>query len=179
MPSGVDIRALDASRDRAWAEALLGAELGGRLQARRGELMDPLEGAGLVAELRGQLVGLVTWAVAGPFSGPRDGEIRVLVVARAARRGGIGSALLSAAREAMARAGAERAWLVTTNDNLEALRFYQRRGWRLATLNAGAVDEARRTLKPAIGSIGNDGIPIRDELILTLELPTSGYGHLG
>jgi len=59
---------------------------------------------------------------------------------------------------------------MTTNDNLRALGFYQRRGFRLASLRPGAVDEARRTLKPEIPEIGDDGIPIRDELDLEMDL---------
>jgi hypothetical protein len=61
-------------------------------------------------------------------------------------------------------------WLVTTNDNLVALRFYQRRGFRLSALRPGAVDEARRRLKPAIPDAGAFGIPLRDELELELRL---------
>ena len=57
-------------------------------------------------------------------------------------------------------------WLVTTNDNLEALRFYQRRGFVLSALRAGAMDEARRKLKPRISRVGDFGIPIRDEIEL-------------
>jgi ribosomal protein S18 acetylase RimI-like enzyme len=58
------------------------------------------------------------------------------------RHRGVGSALLDALREEVA--DCERMWLVTTNDNLQALRLYQRRGFVLSALRAGAVDEARR-----------------------------------
>jgi hypothetical protein len=69
-----------------------------------------------------------------------------------------------------AKPAAARLFLITTNDNTHALRFYQRRGLRLCALRPGAVDEARRTLKPEIGEIGNDGIPIHDEVELDLLL---------
>ena len=59
--------------------------------------------------------------------------------------------------------------LTTTNDNLDALRFYQRRGFRLQALRPGAVDAAR-AYKPTISAVGEHGIPIRDELDLTLQL---------
>jgi hypothetical protein len=62
----------------------------------------------------------------------------------------------------------ERIWLVTTNDILEALRFYQRRGFRLSALRAGAVDEARKRLEPQISTVGGFGIPIRDEIEVEL-----------
>ena len=71
------------------------------------------------------------------------------------------------------RAGGRRVWLVTTNDNLEALRFYQRRGFRLAQLRCGAVDEARRHLKPAIPASGFFGIPVHDEIVLEQEHATA------
>lgn len=59
--------------------------------------------------------------------------------------------------------------LTTTNDNLDALRFYQRRGFELATLRPGAVDKARQQ-KPTIPRRGDYDIPIRDELDLVLRL---------
>jgi hypothetical protein len=49
------------------------------------------------------------------------------------------------------------------------LRFYQRRGFRLAALRPGAVDETRRA-KPSLPLTGDYGIPIHDEIDLTLDL---------
>jgi hypothetical protein len=63
-----------------------------------------------------------------------------------------------------------RLWLVTTNDNVDALRFYQRRGFRLAELRPEAVTLSRRALKPEIPMVGAHGIELRDELELDLEL---------
>ena len=69
-----------------------------------------------------------------------------------------------------ARAGqCTRLWLITTNDNLRALRFYQRRGFRLAALHRDALETSRR-LKPSISEIGFHGIPLRDELELERSL---------
>ncbi|MCO1618675.1 GNAT family N-acetyltransferase [Micromonospora sp. CPM1] len=86
---------------------------------------------------------------------------------------GAGSALLAAAEEVAAAAGAGRLWLVTTNDNLGALRFYQRRGLRIVAVDAGAVDRAR-AVKPTIPHVGADGIPLHDELRLARHLPPAG-----
>jgi hypothetical protein len=54
---------------------------------------------------------------------------------------------------------------------VDALRFYQRRGFRLRELRPGAVDESRRRLKPEIPETGEYGIPIRDEIVLEKEVP--------
>jgi hypothetical protein len=74
--------------------------------------------------------------------------------------------LLGAAGRFLGMASGRRVWLVTTNDNLDAPRFYQRRGFVISEFRRGALDNARRTLKPQIASVGDYGIPIRDELEL-------------
>ena len=66
-------------------------------------------------------------------------------------------------------AGCRRLWLITTNDNLAALRFYQRRGFELVAVHRRAVAAARR-LKPEIPLVGAHGIPIRDEIELEMAL---------
>jgi GNAT superfamily N-acetyltransferase len=149
------------STDLPGAEALLKEGLGGRLQARRGELIDALDRPGLVAEAGGTLIGLLTYD-------PQPVECELVAIVAAVRGRGIGSALVAALRD---RVRDRPIWVVTTNDNLDALRFYQRRGFRLRTLRAGAVDAARRTIKPAIPQIGANGIPLRDEIELALPPP--------
>jgi hypothetical protein len=61
--------------------------------------------------------------------------------------------------------------VVTTNDNLHALRFYQRRGFVLAEVRLNAVAHSR-LLKPQIPLLGADDIPLRDEIELVLTLST-------
>jgi GNAT superfamily N-acetyltransferase len=82
---------------------------------------------------------------------------------------GVGSALVEAVAASACALGFEAIRLSTTNDNVDALRFYLRRGFRLTALRPGAVDEARR-LKPTISVNGQHGIPIHDELDLVRSL---------
>jgi ribosomal protein S18 acetylase RimI-like enzyme len=146
------------------------------MQARRGQLVDVLEGgtgSAFVAVLDGRRAGLVTWLAEtedGAPGSPSAAEIRALAVAGAARGRGVATALLAAAEDALRAAGVAGAWLVTTNDNLAALALYQRAGWRLVALRAGALDELRRSVKPSIPETGEHGIPLRDELELAKDL---------
>ena len=78
---------------------------------------------------------------------------------------GAGSALIEALVTRLKAKACTRLWVTTTNDNLSALRFYLRRGFRLIKVRPGAVDEARR-LKPLISTVGQHGIPIHDEIEL-------------
>jgi ribosomal protein S18 acetylase RimI-like enzyme len=151
------VRAFDPAGDHSWASELLDREFGGPQQARRGELLDALDLPGLVAEDGGRRAGLLCYRL--------DGEECELFLLLAVEPGnGAGTALLDAL--ATRAVGRRRIWVVTTNDNLRALRFYQRRGFRLRALRPGAVDDARRWLKPAIPHAGDHGIPRRDELEL-------------
>lgn len=131
--------------------------------ARRGELVDATRAEALVAEVAGRLAGVATLVRHGD-------EIELLTLHAVERGHGVGTALLAAAAEVARAQGCRRLWLITTNDNLDALRFYQRRGLRLAALHAGAVDQSRATRKPSIPDVGEHGIPIRDELELELRL---------
>jgi GNAT superfamily N-acetyltransferase len=83
---------------------------------------------------------------------------------------GVGSALLAAVQDIARAAGCRCLWVVTTNDNVEGLRSYQRRGFRLALLRPGAVDRSRELLKPEIPTSGAYGIPLRDKLELEMGL---------
>jgi ribosomal protein S18 acetylase RimI-like enzyme len=177
MPPGTPpaARPFEPGVDTPWAEDLLARELAGRMQARRGELMDPLAGDVLGGVLAGRPVGLIGWVVGGAFSKVDEAEVRVLVVEPDARRKRVGTVLLAEAERRMSVSGVRAAWLVTTNDNVDAIAFYARAGWFVAAIIAGAVDEARRTIKPSIAEVAENGIPIRDELILSKVLrPIAG-----
>ena len=82
---------------------------------------------------------------------------------------GVGTALINVVRKIAKAKGCKRLWLITTNDNLNALGFYQKRGFQIIAVRPNAVDEARK-LKPQISLKAANGIPIRDELELELEL---------
>ena len=78
----------------------------------------------------------------------------------------VGTALITAVEQLAAGHGCTRLWLITTNDNVDALRFYQRRGFQLAVIHRHAVDDSRSRLKPEIPVTGAYGIPRRDEIEL-------------
>jgi ribosomal protein S18 acetylase RimI-like enzyme len=132
---------------------------GSSVVARLDRLERPLDHPALLAVDGGTIVGVLTYIVSPP-----DAEILTLHVDRQWHGGG--TRLIDAAERVAIDAGCERLFLITTNDNVDALRFYQRRGFRLAELRPGAVDRSRATHKPGIPVVGDYGIPLRDELVL-------------
>jgi uncharacterized protein YhfF/GNAT superfamily N-acetyltransferase len=148
--------------DRPAVDAFL-ADHNADVVARLGQLVDARRHSALIAEVDGELAGVLTWVLRG-----RSMEVLTLHADR--QWAGAGTALVAAARRVAEASGARRLWLTTTNDNVDALRFYQRRGFRLARVHAGAVDRSRVTLKPGIPETGDHGIPLRDELELEMAI---------
>ena len=158
MPSG-GWRVREATdADRPALHSFL-AERHSAVVARLGRVVDALDHPALIAEDQaGELAGVLTYITTGD-------ECEILTLHTATRWTGAGTALIEAVEQK-----ARRLWVLTTNDNVDALRFYQRRGFRLKQLHPGAVDESRRRLKPEIPKTGEYGIPIRDEIVLEKEV---------
>ena len=116
---------------------------------------------GFICETDGRSIGCALW-------NEEDGNGELVIILTTYRGVGAGIALLDAVVAHARESGWQRLWLVTTNDNSHALRWYQRRGFVLAALRRDAVTVARQTLKPEIPLVGLDAIPIRDELELEL-----------
>ena len=119
----------------------------------------PADLGGFIAEWSGRVVGLLTYQLVGDM-------LEIVTLNAVDRRAGIGTMLIEAAVGEAQRFGCREIRLTTTNDNVDALRFYQRRGFRLAELRPGAVDQSRQS-KPEIPRVGDYGIPLRDEIDLT------------
>lgn len=148
--------------DREWAAAFLKERWGSTRMVSRGRLHEVGEPPGLLTIHEGEPTGLLTYRIDGE-------ECEIVFLDAGVERKGIGSALIVAAREAAASAGCSRLCVITTNDNVEALLFYQKRGFVIAAVHPNALEAARK-LKPEIPLVGNHGIPLRDEIELEMRL---------
>jgi ribosomal protein S18 acetylase RimI-like enzyme len=122
----------------------------------------PHELEGLIERRDEQIVGLLTMHVVSD-------SLEVLTLNSTLEGQRIGSSLMLAAIDDARKRGLNRIWLTTTNDNLRAIGFYQRLGFRIVAVHVDAVDEARK-VKPEIPEIGRQGIPIHDEIVLELTI---------
>jgi GNAT superfamily N-acetyltransferase len=155
----VKVRPREAA-DQAAAEAFLARHYSLRA-ARLGELVHPLDHPAFVAETAGQLLGMLTYVPGRDWQ-----QCEILTLHADQQWRGAGTALVEAAAQLARRQGCTRLWVITTNDNVNALRFYQRRGFCLVRVHRGAVDRSRASLKPEIPAVGAYGIPLRDEIEL-------------
>lgn len=117
-----------------------------------------------IAEVGDEPVGLMTYDL-------NHGCDQLEVITLSVRREnlGIGARLLEVAEDLARTQGCARAFLTTTNDNLRALGFYQRQGWKMVAVHRYNADLARR-LKPVMPKVADNGLPIRDEVEMEWEL---------
>jgi ribosomal protein S18 acetylase RimI-like enzyme len=155
------IQSLSATR-ADWVRKKMIEDWGAEIIVVHGEVFHPAELPGFVAELDGEAVGLLTYRI-------EAGECEIMTLNAWQPGMGVGSALVEAARQAARWAGCRRLFLVTTNNNLHALRFYQKRDFFISAVRIDAI-RASRLLKPGIPLVDDDGLPIRDEIELELFL---------
>jgi GNAT superfamily N-acetyltransferase len=132
------------------------------LMVTRGKLYNVLDYPGFVGMINGQPRGLTTYRIDG-------GECELLVLYSAVEGVGIATGLVERVKQAAIDAGCKRLWLITTNDNIHAIRWYQRRGFVIADVHINALAESRK-LKPEIPLIGDNDIPLRDEIEFEMAL---------
>ena len=128
----------------------------------RGQVVDMTGVDGLIAQDADDIIGLITFI-------RYDGTLEITSLDSLREHQGIGSALLDAVIAIARESGVTRIVLITTNDNLNAMRFYQKRGFDMANFYRNAMDVSRR-LKPEIPLIGEDGTPLRHEIEFELLL---------
>ncbi len=151
--------------DRAEVAEFIEHHWHNRLVMSRGRKFYPHEEDAIIERRDGQIVGLVTFHI--------DGDAMEMLTLNATLEGaGIGTALILSVIDTAREEECGRISLTTTNDNLRAIGFYQRLGFRLTAVNVGAVDEARKT-KPQIPDVGERGIPIHDEIVMDLSVKPS------
>jgi GNAT superfamily N-acetyltransferase/general stress protein 26 len=157
----LEVRPLTA-QDSAWVRQDIAHYWGDTIVVAHAKIYHPHTLPGFVAILKGVRVGLLTYSL-------EDENCEIVTINSTKPGIGIGTRLIKAVAQVAREAGCKRLWLITTNDNLDALRFYQKRGFTLVAVHRHAVDAARQ-LKPRIPLIGNDQIPLHDEIELEMML---------
>ncbi len=142
--------------DQDWVRRLTAEVWGDARVVAHGVIYTPEKLPGFALRQGNAVIGFVTYQI--------DGDTCEIVTLFSLVQGkGFGAQLVQAVEAAARQAGCRSLWLITTNDNLNAFRFYQKRGFCMTVVFPGAVASTRQ-LKPSIPLIGEDGIPIRDEI---------------
>ncbi len=159
--SNLEVRAL-LPEDVIWVLEFLQDHWGSTDIVTRGRIQKGHELPGFVAVQDGNKIGLVTYHI-------ESNECEIVTLNSLIEGIGIGTELLKEVLKTAVGLKCKRGWAITTNDNLNALRFYQTRGFVLVALYRNAVEESR-VLKTDMPVYGMDSIPIRDEIEVEMQL---------
>ena len=152
----MNVRPVTAA-DREWIAEVIATAFGSVRLVSHGELIEDASLLdGFAVEHDGRPIGCALVNVVGT-----QAELVALVTTY--RGAGAGTALLEAVVERARREGWTRLWLITSNDNTDAVRMYQRAGWDWVDFRRDAITRAR-AIKPEIPDLGNHGIPVRHEI---------------
>lgn len=131
------------------------AEWGGPLIVTKGILHNTESAEGFVDVDHEELRGYVLYSI-------ENSQCEILVLQSLKENCGVGRALVNAVGHAAKENSCDRVWLITTNDNIHAIRYYQKIGFELVAVHINAIAESRN-LKPSIPLLGNEDIPIKHE----------------
>jgi len=134
----------------------------GEKSVSRGKIFFPHKLPGFIAFKDKKYLGLITYNLKGR-------ECEIVTLNSLVKKKRIGLALVEKVKRKTKKLGCKRVWLITTNDNVNAILFWQKTGFSLKAVYPNAILLSRK-LKPAIPLIGNYGIPIRDEIELEFKI---------
>lgn len=149
-------------KEISWIIDYLQKNWGNENIVSRGKTLDASKLKGFIARFEEENCGLITYNITGH-------ECEIVTLDSSIEGKGIGTQLINKVKNEAIRKECTRLWLITTNDNIDALRFYQKRGFELVSVHRNAINLSRK-LKPSIPFIGYHGIPVKDEIELEMVL---------
>jgi ribosomal protein S18 acetylase RimI-like enzyme len=148
--------------DRAFIREFITHRWHGEAVVAHGVIFYPAELPGLIAFRDQEIVGLITYQI-------KKGQCEIITLDSILEGQGVGTELLQSVKKTALEQGCRCLTLITTNNNLPALGFYQKHGFKIKNIFTGAIEKSRE-LKPSIPLLGANGIPIRDEILLEMSL---------
>lgn len=142
--------------DRLWVKERTELLFGGDFVVSRSAVHDPHKLDGYIATEGQERIGLVTYDIV-------DQSCEVVTIDALCQYIGVGTMLLAKVEQIARDAGCTRLWTITTNDRIDAQRFFQKRGFVISAVRLGVMTKIR-LLKPNVPRIGDYGLPVRDEI---------------
>ena len=135
---------------------------GSDILVSRGKIYRAEDLDGILVYDAGKIVGLGLYEI-------KNYECEIVLLETFIHNKGIGTQIIERIKETAKIKKCKRIWIITSNDNIDAIKFYQRRGFNISNIYINAMEESRR-LKPEIPFMGNYGIPIRDEIEFEIQI---------
>ena len=122
-----------------------------------GEKIDMTKLDGLAVFSQGEITALLTYRI------KPDHTCEIISLDSLIENQGTATKLLQKVFDIARTCSCKTVTVMTTNDNLKAIDFYQKRGFDKIRLHYNTVEKSRK-IKPEIPLLGDHGIPLRHEL---------------
>jgi ribosomal protein S18 acetylase RimI-like enzyme len=137
--------------------------LGTTIMVIRGNVIDSSKLNGFVMYENDKVIGLITYIIYD------NNECEIMSLDSLKNNIGVGTKLIEKVKEIAIQNNCSKIKLITTNDNINAIKFYQKRGFIFSNIYVNALEFSRK-LEPKIPLIGDNDIPIRDELEFEMKM---------
>ena len=161
MNNHIQIQPVEEKNEN-WITSLITEQWGSVDIIYSGKKYNVLELPGYVAIYDEKPAGLITYQI-------NNDNIQIITLDSLKEGIGIATALVEKVKETAKGKNCKRIWLITTNDNLKALHFYQKRGFTISAVYPNTLEQSRK-MKPEIPLSGIGGIPLRDEIELEMKI---------
>lgn len=128
-----------------------------------GEKIDMTKLEGLAAFSQGEITALITYRI------KPDHICEIISLDSLNENRGTATKLLQKVFDIARTCSCKAVKVMSTNDNLKAIGFYQKRGFDMIKLHYNSVENSRK-IKPEIPFLGEYGIPLRHELEFVYDL---------
>ena len=142
--------------DRGIVSKFIAESWGSSISISRGKIFDTADLPGFICKENDKIIGLVTYNI-------ENHDCEIVTLNSNMKNKGLGTLLINEVKEVAKDNNCKRVWLITTNDNTNAIRFYQKRGFEWVGFYKDTMTEYRK-IKPVIPEFGDDGIPIKHEI---------------
>lgn len=129
---------------------------GSQMSVSKGKILNIADLPGFICKKDKDIQGLITYHIDGK-------NCEIVTLNSLINNRGLATQLINKVIDKAKINNCERVWLITSNDNAKAIRFYQKRGFEWIGFYKNSMDESRK-LKPEIPELGNDNIPIKHEI---------------
>lgn len=150
-------------KDSVQVKSFITESWGSPMSVSRGKIFNTAHLPGFMYKNDKEIIGLLTYNI-----DDRENCEIVKLNSQVSNRG-LATKLINKVIEKAKISGCKRVWLITTNDNTNAIRFYQKRGFEWVGFYRNSMDDSRK-LKPEIPQLGEDNIPIKHEIEFELRL---------
>jgi ribosomal protein S18 acetylase RimI-like enzyme len=113
---------------------------GSSMIVSKGKIFNSAELKGFICKENNNIVGLITYRI-------ENNECEIVSLNSTVENRGLGTSLINKMINHSRKNNYQRIWVMTTNDNTKAIRFYQKRGFEWVGYYKDSIQKSKKSIK--------------------------------